>query len=63
MTNCILLVWPSANLFTLPLSELLELLTYFQVPYIEDPETGVTLFESVEIIKYLDKTYSLRQSN
>jgi hypothetical protein len=30
----------------------------FQVPFIEDPNTGVNMFESAEIIKYLDTTYS-----
>jgi len=32
---------------------------YFVVPYIEDPNTGVSLFESVDILKYLDETYSV----
>lgn len=31
----------------------------FQVPYIVDPNTGVEMFESAEIIKYLRSTYSL----
>lgn len=30
----------------------------FQVPYIEDPNTGEKMFESAEIIDYLRKTYS-----
>lgn len=30
-----------------------------QVPYLEDPNTGVTLFESAAILSYLDKTYAL----
>lgn len=29
----------------------------FQVPYLEDPNTGISLFESVDIISYLKKTY------
>ena len=28
-----------------------------QVPFLIDPNTGVELFESVDIVKYLDKTY------
>ncbi|GAB4816927.1 hypothetical protein N2152v2_003973 [Parachlorella kessleri] len=28
-----------------------------QVPYIEDPNTGVAMFESAAIVKYLDETY------
>jgi glutathione S-transferase len=28
-----------------------------QVPFLIDPNTGVELFESLEIVKYLDKTY------
>ena len=31
---------------------------YFQVPYISDPNTGVDMFESQEIIKYLEQVYT-----
>eukprot|EP01038_Epipyxis_sp_PR26KG_P004833 gene4833-6773_t len=31
----------------------------FQVPYISDPNTGIEMFESAEIIKYLEKTYTV----
>jgi len=31
----------------------------FQVPYIQDPNTGVEMFESAEIVKYLIQTYTL----
>uniref|UniRef100_A0A0A9CTT9 GST N-terminal domain-containing protein n=1 Tax=Arundo donax TaxID=35708 RepID=A0A0A9CTT9_ARUDO len=34
----------------------------FQVPYLEDPNTGVKMFESAEIIEYLKTTYSLYSS-
>jgi len=37
--------------------EFLDKMGLFQVPYIEDPNTGVSLFESAEIIKYLKSTY------
>lgn len=30
-----------------------------QVPYLEDPNTGVHLFESRDILAYLDRTYAL----
>lgn len=30
----------------------------FQVPYIEDPNTGVKMFESIQIVEYLEATYS-----
>ena len=30
----------------------------FQVPYLVDPNTGVALFESLEIIEYLDAVYT-----
>ncbi|TVU04551.1 hypothetical protein EJB05_47665 [Eragrostis curvula] len=33
------------------------------VPYIEDPNTGVKMFESAEIIEYLKTTYSLYSSS
>uniref|UniRef100_A0A0A9FVL7 GST N-terminal domain-containing protein n=1 Tax=Arundo donax TaxID=35708 RepID=A0A0A9FVL7_ARUDO len=35
---------------------------FFQVPYLEDPNTGVKMFESAEIIEYLKTTYSLYSS-
>ncbi|KAI4318825.1 hypothetical protein MLD38_032490 [Melastoma candidum] len=31
----------------------------FQVPYLEDPNTGVQMFESAEIVEYLKATYAL----
>lgn len=31
----------------------------FQVPYISDPNTGVEMFESAEIVKYLKETYTV----
>jgi len=31
----------------------------FQVPYISDPNTGVDMFESAEIVKYLTQTYTV----
>jgi len=30
-----------------------------QVPFLVDPNTGVAMFESAEIVKYLDQTYAL----
>ena len=33
----------------------------FQVPYLEDPNTRVNLFESAAIIEYLEKVYGLAQ--
>jgi len=38
--------------------ELLDKRGHFQVPYLEDPNTGVYLFESADIIKYLEDTYA-----
>ncbi|TKW11715.2 hypothetical protein SEVIR_6G249300v4 [Setaria viridis] len=35
----------------------------FQAPYIEDPNTGVKMFESAEIIEYLKATYALYPSS
>lgn len=32
---------------------------HFQVPYLEDPNTGVQMFESAEIVEYLRATYVL----
>ena len=28
------------------------------VPYLEDPNTGVAMFESAAIVKYLEETYA-----
>ncbi|GAB4856387.1 hypothetical protein Ancab_014307 [Ancistrocladus abbreviatus] len=32
---------------------------HFQVPYLEDPNTGVKMFESADIVDYLRATYAL----
>jgi glutathione S-transferase len=40
-------------------NELLKKTGRFQVPYIEDPNTNTSMYESFEIIKYLDKTYAI----
>ncbi|XP_048226044.1 uncharacterized protein LOC8267172 [Ricinus communis] len=33
---------------------------HFQVPYLEDPNTGVQMFESADIVEYLRATYALQ---
>ncbi|XP_022641589.1 uncharacterized protein LOC106772620 isoform X2 [Vigna radiata var. radiata] len=33
---------------------------HFQIPYLEDPNTGIEMFESAEIIEYLRATYALQ---
>ena len=38
---------------------MVELTGRFQVPYLEDPNTGVQLFESPEIVDYLEKVYTI----
>ena len=30
------------------------------VPYLFDPNTGKEMFESAEIVRYLDQTYAVR---
>eukprot|EP01025_Chloroclados_australasicus_P042744 TRINITY_DN4546_c0_g1_i1.p1 TRINITY_DN4546_c0_g1~~TRINITY_DN4546_c0_g1_i1.p1 ORF type:complete len:325 (-),score=12.46 TRINITY_DN4546_c0_g1_i1:220-1194(-) len=42
--------------------ELFEKWGSFAVPYIEDPNTLIAMFESTEIIKYLQETYGTSQS-
>lgn len=37
--------------------KLFERRGHFQVPYLEDPNTGVAMFESTAIIEYIQKTY------
>ncbi|KAK1389653.1 Thioredoxin family protein [Heracleum sosnowskyi] len=32
---------------------------HFQVPYLEDPNTGIQMFESAEIVEYIKATYAL----
>ncbi|KAF7804289.1 putative thioredoxin-like protein [Senna tora] len=39
---------------------LLDKTGYFQAPYLEDPNTGIEMFESAEIIEYLRATYALQ---
>eukprot|EP00884_Botryococcus_braunii_P002629 jgi/Botrbrau1/12367/Bobra.0239s0016.1 len=34
--------------------------TAFQVPYLEDPNTKIAMFESAQIIKYLEDSYALK---
>jgi glutathione S-transferase len=41
---------------------LLEKTGRFQVPYLEDPNNGVSLFESSAIIEYIQKMYGLKTS-
>lgn len=36
-----------------------ELTGRLQVPYLVDPNTGVSMYESSDILRYLDKTYAL----
>ena len=36
------------------------LLKYRQVPYLQDPNTGVEMFESAEIAEYLRATYAVQ---
>jgi glutathione S-transferase len=31
----------------------------FQVPYLVDPNTGVEMYESEEIVKYLEEVYTV----
>jgi len=38
--------------------ELYERLGVFQVPYLEDPNTGVNMFESGKMVDYLNETYA-----
>ena len=37
---------------------MLEKYGRFQVPFLEDPNQGVCLFESKDIVEYLNKTYA-----
>ncbi|XP_051150210.1 uncharacterized protein LOC127264747 [Andrographis paniculata] len=38
---------------------LYERVGHFQVPYLEDPNTGIQMFESADIVDYLRATYTL----
>ncbi len=40
--------------------ELFEKTGTFQVPFIEDPNTGVNMFESADILRYLDEEYTFK---
>ena len=40
-------------------SKLVELSGKMQVPYLVDPNTGIEMFESTDIIAYLEATYGL----
>lgn len=41
--------------------ELLDKVGHFQAPYLDDPNTGVSMFESAFIIEYLTATYALEK--
>jgi glutathione S-transferase len=41
-----------------PHQELLDRVGHFQVPYLEDANEGVYLFESAAIVQYLERTYA-----
>eukprot|EP00252_Welwitschia_mirabilis_P024991 TRINITY_DN764_c0_g1_i1.p1 TRINITY_DN764_c0_g1~~TRINITY_DN764_c0_g1_i1.p1 ORF type:complete len:321 (-),score=56.13 TRINITY_DN764_c0_g1_i1:89-1051(-) len=43
--------------------DLYERTGHFQVPYLEDPNTGVKMFESAEIVDYLKATYAILPSS
>lgn len=34
----------------------------FQVPYLVDPNTGIEMFESAEIVEYLERVYTVQQT-
>eukprot|EP00897_Mesotaenium_endlicherianum_P004861 jgi/Mesen1/4402/ME000225S03387 len=40
--------------------ELLDRVGSFQAPYLEDPNTGVKMFESADIVDYLYGTYAVK---
>ena len=42
---------------------LYDLTKRFQVPYIQDPNTGIDLFESEAIVEYIRKQYGIQQSS
>jgi hypothetical protein len=42
---------------------LYEITKRFQVPYIEDPNTGINLFESEAIVEYIQKQYGVTTSS
>ncbi|CAM6086788.1 unnamed protein product [Calypogeia fissa] len=42
--------------------ELFQRAGHFQVPYLEDPNTGVKMFESADIVEYLQQTYAIPAS-
>jgi len=42
--------------------ELIDTYGTFQVPFLEDPNTGICMFESKAIIEYLEKTYGAEAS-
>lgn len=43
--------------------EMVDKVGFFQAPFLQDPNTGIDLFESLDIIKYLDQSYSVSSEN
>ena len=40
-------------------AEMIEKTGRFQVPFLEDPNTGIEMFESADIVEYVENTYAL----
>jgi glutathione S-transferase len=40
--------------------ELIDKWGVYQVPYIEDPNTGLAFFETPKVIDYLEETYAIK---
>lgn len=53
-------VWKTSSRGSIKRNELWEKTGRFQVPFLEDPNTGVALFESADIIDYLNDVYSVK---
>jgi glutathione S-transferase len=41
--------------------KMVEMTGRFQVPYLVDPNTGISLYESTEIEKYLEAVYTVKK--
>ena len=53
--------WASTVLCPIIVGFKLAVFLLSQVPYISDPNTGVEMFESAEIVKYLLDTYTVKK--
>ena len=58
---CLLHVMVSCSRGSANRDKMVERTGRFQVPFLVDPNTGVEMFESAEIVEYLEAVYTVKE--